>query len=89
MGFRDRVNDPWNTMGDARPQGRERRDGADAAETAICRMTRHLCRDDAIARIRQIRDGEAAGYGQGRGGWTDAMIDGFVDECNKRLDELS
>jgi len=89
MGFRDRVNDPWNTMGDARPQGREQRDGADAAEAAIWRMTRHLGRDDAIRKIRQIRDDEAAAYGTGRGGSTDATIDGFVDECNKRLGELS
>jgi hypothetical protein len=85
MAFRERVNDPWNKMGAAPRRDRERSDGAEAADTAIWRMTRRLGRDDAIARIRQMRDGEAAGYGQDRGGWTDAMIDGFVNECNRHL----
>jgi len=88
MAFRERVNDPYDTMGAPRPQGRERGDGAEAADAAIWRMTRHLGLDDAIRKIREIRDSEAAGYGQDRGGYSDAMIDGFTDECNKRLRDM-
>lgn len=61
------------------------RDGADAAETAIWRMTRHMSPEDAAGKIRQIRDDTASGRGTGRAGWPDEMIDGFVDECNRRL----
>lgn len=83
MALRTRVNDPYGTMGapqQSTPRGR--RDGADAADAAIWRMTRGLGAADAARRIREIRDEAASGRG---GSWPDDAVDGFVDECNRRL----
>ena len=63
----------------------DRSAGADSADAGIWRTTRNMSREAAAEKIRQIRDDTASGRGTNRGGFSDEMVDAFVDECNRQL----